>query len=158
VYFDSFVVKLLILLLSLFIIIIPVRINSGPSIQSRAEQLVGRFLAEKGSYMAMYFSNVDTAFTSLDDEISFKELSKKVAAYQDSTLMFSRIDSVKANSYYEMYRKLNFQMDSFRTHYKPRPLGYLILHHFQFNGDPWTDSFTLDFNLRNILKIKETIE
>ena len=108
--------------------------------------------------MAIYFNDVDTAYTTLADELSYKELNQKVSAYQDSTIKFSHIDFAKADSFYAIYKKLNLQKDSTRIHYKSRPLGYLILHHFQFNGELWTDSFTLDFNLSGILKVKETIE
>lgn len=108
--------------------------------------------------MALYFSDIDTAFKTVEEEKAFQELSNEVNAYQDSTEMFSHIDVSKANSYFETYKKLNLQKDSMRIHYDPQPLGYLMIHHFQFDGKPWTDSFILDFNIRNILKIKETIE
>ncbi|MFI5134512.1 MAG: hypothetical protein ACHQD9_01545, partial [Chitinophagales bacterium] len=62
------------------------------------------------------------------------------------------------NSYYNIYKKLNLQKDSIRTHYSPRPMGYLIIHHFELGGLPWTDSFMVDFKIQHILKIKETIE
>lgn len=155
---DSSILKLLILAIAGLLIMAPSAIDSGPTPQSRAEQLVRRFLAQHGPYMAMYFSDIDTAFKTLDDESSFRELSQKVLAYQDSTIMFWRIDTTKADSFYTIYKKLNFQKDSIRIHYKPQPLGYLILHHFHFDGQPWTDSFMIDFNFKTILKIKETIE
>jgi len=108
--------------------------------------------------MAIYFSGVDTAYTTLEDEASYKELEQKVSAYQDSTIKFSHSDFAKADSFYSIYKKLNLQKDSTRIHYKSRPRGYLILHHFQFDGKLWTDTFTMDFNLTSILKVRETIE
>lgn len=156
--FSSFIVKLLIVPIAGLMIIAPSAMDSGPTPQSRAEQLVSGFLSQKGSYMALYFNDIDTAFTSLGDEPGYKELSKRAQAYQDSTIMFSSSDVAKSPSFYNIYKKLNFQKDSTRIHYKPRPLGYLILHHFLFDGDAWTDSFMIDFNFRSILKIKETIE
>jgi hypothetical protein len=156
--FHFSIVKLLVLLIAGLIILVPSAIDSGPTPQRRAEQLVSSYLSEKGSYMALYFNDIDTAFTRLDEDSSYKELNKRVRAYQDSTLLFSRIDVAKSASFYNTYKKLNLQKDSTRIHYKPQPLGYLILHHFLFDGDAWTDSFTIDFNVKNILKIKETIE
>ncbi|HYV93708.1 MAG TPA: hypothetical protein VE978_18175 [Chitinophagales bacterium] len=150
--------KLLILAVVGLMVIAPSSIYNSPTPQTRAEQLVSSFLAQRGSYMALSFSNIDTAFTTLDDEPAYRELSKKVLAYEDSTIMFSHINIARADSFYSVYKKLNLQKDSMRIHFQPRPLGYLILHHFQFDGKPWTDSFMLDFNLRSILKIKETIE
>jgi hypothetical protein len=151
-------VKLLILPIAGLMIMIPYSIAHGPSAQAHAEQLVSNFLAQHGSYMAIYFSDIDTAFTTFEDDSSFRDLSQEVTAYQDSTIMFSRIDVSKADSFYTIYKKLNLRKDSIRIHYKPRPLGYLILHHFQLDGHPWTDSFTIDFNIRSIIKINETIE
>ena len=150
--------KLFILPLLIIFIMAPAGINSGPTPQARAEHLIRGFLVTKGSYMALYFSDIDTAFKTVEEEKAFQELSSRVKAYQDSTEMFSRIDITKANFYYNTYKKLNLQKDSMRIHYDPQPLGYLMIHHFQLAGDPWTDSFILDFNISNILKIKETIE
>lgn len=151
-------VKLLIVLFAGLMIVIPSSVDYGPTKQARAEQLISSFLTQHGAYMAMYFSDIDTAFTTLEDESSFRELRQKVLAYQDSTVMFSHINIDKADSFYDIYKKLNLQKDSVRIHYKPRPMGYLILHHFQYDQKPWTDSFVIDFNFRRILKIKETIE
>jgi len=108
--------------------------------------------------MAVYFSEIDTAFTNFYEEPSFSELSQKVNAYQDSTTIFSRINVSKSDSFYEIYKRLNLQKDSMRIHYTPRPRGYLLLHHFQLDGNSWTDSFVIDFNIKKILKVKETIE
>ena len=155
---NSFMVKLLALAIVGLLIIAPSAIDKGPTPQTRSEQLVSNFLSKKGPYMALYFSDVDTAFATLDDEPGFRELSKRVSAYQDSTTMFLHINPDKSDSFYNVYKKLNLQKDSKRIHYNPRPLGYLILHHFQFDGDSWTDSFMIDFNFRSILKIKQTIE
>jgi len=148
----------LILLFAGLMIVVPSSIGYGPTKQERAEELVSNFLAQHGPYIGMYFSDLDTAFTTLQDESSFRELSQKVLAYQDSTIMFSHVDVSRSDFYYSRYKKLNSQRDSIRIHYKPRPLGYLLLHHFQYDEQPWTDSFVIDFNLRRILKIKETIE
>jgi hypothetical protein len=156
--FKSLIVKLLILLVAGILILAPSAISHGPTSQQRAEQLVSGFLAKHGSYMALYFGNLDTAFSTLEDEPSFKELSQKVSAYQDSTIIFSHTNVTKADSFYSIYKKLNLQKDSIRIHYKPRPLGYYILHHFQYDRHPWTDSFFMDFNLKAILKVKEAIE
>ena len=150
--------KLLILLIIGLMIIAPSAINYGPSPKNRAEQLISNFLSHKGSYMGLYFSNLDTAFTTVDDEFLYKELSKRVLDYEDSTIMFSHVNIAKADSFYNIYKKLNLQKDSIRIHYKSRPLGYLILHHFQFDDKLWTDSFMIDFNLRTILKVKEAVE
>lgn len=108
--------------------------------------------------MAIYFSDIDTSFTTVDDDSNYQRLSRIVSAYQDSTIQFSHTDFAKADVYYDIYKKLNLKKDSLRIHYTPRPSGYLILHHFQFDGQPWTDSFMIDFNFNRILKIKETIE
>lgn len=155
---DSSILKLWIIPIAGLMIVVPSTIDHEPTKQARAEQLVSKFLAQHGSYMAIYFSDIDTAYWSLEDESFFKDLTQKVLAYQDSTVLFSHSDFTRADSFYSIYKKLNLRRDSVRIHYKPRPRGYLILHHFQFDGKPWTDSFVVDFNIRSILKIKETIE
>ena len=131
---------------------------SDPTPQQRAEQLVRGFLAQHGPYMAIYFSDIETAFTRLSDEAYFNKQTDEVRFYQDSTEIFSHGDVNKANAYFDTYKKLNLQRDSMRIHYVPRPMGYLIIHHYQLEGKPWTDSFMVDFNLQHILKINETIE
>jgi hypothetical protein len=155
---DTAIVKLLTLIIAWLVILAPTTIDKGPTPQKRAEQLVSSFLASKGEYMALYFNDIDTAFTTLDDDSNYKELFKRVLAYQDSTSMFSHVDVAKAVVYFDTYKKLNLQRDSIRIHYQPQPLGYLILHHFMLEGDAWTDSFMIDFNIRRILKIRQTIE
>ena len=139
-------------------ILMPSSIGYGPSLQARAEKIISTFLASKGPYMGIYFSDLDTAFTTLGDEQSYIELLRQMQACQDSTTYFSRGDTQQANYYFQKYQTLAEKRDSIRNHYQPRPLGYFILHHFQFEGHPWTDSFVLDFSLKKIIKVKETIE
>ncbi len=151
------IVKLMILPFAAILVAAPFA-TCDLSAQARVEHIVSQFLASKGTYMGLYFSDVDTAFASVEEEAAYKELNQKVLRYQDSTMMFSRIDVNRANAYFEIYKNLNLEKDSMRIHYKPRPLGYFVIHHFQFDGDPWTDSFIVDFNFNSIIKIKRTIE
>jgi len=131
---------------------------SDPTAQERVENLIRAFLSQFQPYMALYFSNLDTAYTRLGDETFFKELNEKMTSYQDSTMMFLKSDPARSNAYYDIYKKLTAKKDSIAQHYKPRAMGYLIIHHFELGGDPWTDSFMVDFKIQHILKIKETIE
>ena len=150
--------KLLSIPVVLLLSVLPLTIDSHMSTQRRVEQMVKSYLSKYGDYMAVYFSEIDTAFKTLEEEETYQQLVHKLTSYQDSTIMFSQSDSDRANSYYELYKKLNLSKDSMRTHYRPRPLGYFVIHHFQFDGDPWTDSFIVDFGFRNIIKIERTIE
>src|SRR6186713_2879974 len=110
--FNSFIVKLLILLITGLMIIAPSATDKEPAPQIRAEQLIGTFLSGKGSYMALYFNDIDTAFTTLEEDSVYKDLSKRVLAYQDSTIMFSRMDVDRAVTYFNTYKKLNLEKDS----------------------------------------------
>lgn len=149
---------LLSLSLSMPLMVMPLRIEPLPDPQERAEQVVRKFLEPHGPYMAIYFSEVDTAFTELRDETGYQDLTRQVQAYQDSTALFSHVSIEKADSFFSVYKRLSLKKDSMRIHYKPRPLGWFIIHHFQLDGKPWTDSFMIDFNFSAILKARQAIE
>jgi hypothetical protein len=151
-------VKLLVLLMIVVLLLLPFAIHRGPGLQEQAEQLVKNYLASKGSYMAVYFSEIDTAFSLLEGDSVYRRLGQQARGYQDSTFMFATVDMNKANYYFAQYKLINERRDSTRTHYKPQPIGYLLIHHFQFDGEPWTDSFILDFGLKNFIRIRQTIE
>mgnify|MGYP003597576943 CR=1 FL=1 len=150
--------KLLIILFFLVLTITPLTVYRGPGLQERAEQMVKTYIASKGNYMAIYFSDIDTAFSLLEEDSDYRKLGKRAQAYQDSTFMFTPVDVKKANDYFAAYKKINETRDSIRLHYRPQPVGYLLIHHFQFDGEPWTDSFIFDFGLKSFIRIRQTIE
>src|SRR6185295_1027675 len=87
--------KLLILPLLMLLIMAPTSIDSGATPQARAEHLIRNFLSKYSPYMALYFSDIDTAFRTVEEELPYQELSRRVTSYQDSTEMFSRSDVAK---------------------------------------------------------------
>lgn len=150
--------KTLFVLLFGGLVIIPFTINPGPGLQEHAETMVKNFLASKGNYMAVYFSDIDTAFSLLEEDSNFRRLGLQAKAYQDSTFLFTPADMARADYYYGRYKEVSRQRDSMRMHYKPQPVGYLLIHHFQFDGQLWTDSFIFDFALKDFIRIRQTIE
>jgi hypothetical protein len=143
---------------TLAFITMPVPLDPSQTLQQKAETLIRNFLSASPNYMALYFSDIDTAYRSLSDDPFYNRLSSRVEEYQDSTTRYSRINFKKADSLYTIYKQWSLRKDSMRIHYKPPPLGWLMIHHYQLGGTPWTDSFMMNFSCTKILKVKEAIE
>ncbi len=126
--------------------------------QTKGEELIKTFLASRGKYMALYFSNIDTAYFPLSEVDAYKIISERAVALQDSTIKYSRINISKADSFYSIYKTEVEVKDSLRNNYAEEPRGLFIIHHYQLDGKLWTDTFKMNFEMNAIIKVTEAIE
>ncbi|MCY7410657.1 MAG: hypothetical protein LH473_10315, partial [Chitinophagales bacterium] len=123
--------------------------------QTNGEELIKTFLASRGKYMALYFSNIDTAYFPLSEVDAYKIISERTVALQDSTIKYSRINISKADSFYSIYKTKVAFKDSLSNNYAKEPEGLFIIHHFQLDGKLWTDTFKMNFEKNAIIKATE---
>jgi len=126
--------------------------------QENAELAVRNFLSKHGHYMALYFSKVDTAYRTLNEDSAYRLLLSQMSELKDLTARYSSVDSAKADSFYRLYLNRNKIKDSISSHYYPTPLGWFIIHYYQLEGKNWTDSFIIAFDYKKIIKVRERVE